>query len=99
MLDVAGKRRFCLVEIETVAIGPYLDFEDLYGSWAKLSSVAENGCVLVRPDLHVAWRCAELPDSPFALLDSVMRRILGLSVSPRSSTSTEVAGATAFSLS
>ena len=67
------------VEIETVAIGPHLDLDDLYGRWAELSNVAENGCVLVRPDLHVAWRCAELPDDPLTLLESVMRRVLGRS--------------------
>ncbi len=98
-LDVAGKRRFCLmigsrgqpwreaanhisarmdVEVVTVAIGPGLDFEDLYGQWAELSGVEESGCVLVRPDLHVAWRCNRLAEAPLELLSDVMTRILGL---------------------
>jgi 2,4-dichlorophenol 6-monooxygenase len=66
------------VEVTVIAIGPYLDYEDLYGTWRDLSEVEEDGCVLVRPDLHVAWRSISTPSDPTATLTSVMRRILGL---------------------
>jgi 2,4-dichlorophenol 6-monooxygenase len=68
------------VEIHAVSIGPHLDYEDLYGRWAELSGIEENGCVLVRPDLHVGWRCAKLPADPHGALAGVMRSILGLAV-------------------
>jgi 2,4-dichlorophenol 6-monooxygenase len=33
--------------------------------------------VLVRPDLHVAWRSTTLPADPAATLAQVMRQVLG----------------------
>jgi 2,4-dichlorophenol 6-monooxygenase len=66
------------VEIAVVSIGPSLDYEDLYGSWRSLSEIDEDGCILVRPDLHVGWRCATLPDEPLRALEIAMTRILGL---------------------
>jgi 2,4-dichlorophenol 6-monooxygenase len=33
--------------------------------------------VLVRPDLHVAWRSSTLPMDPAAALTLVMRQVLG----------------------
>lgn len=65
------------VEIGAVSVGPYLDYEDLYGTWRRLSEVEEEGCVLVRPDLHVAWRSSTLPADPATMLARVMRRVLG----------------------
>jgi len=67
------------VEVGVVSIGPYLDYEDLYGAWRRLCEVEEEGCVLVRPDLHVAWRSPTLPADPAATLTRVMRRLLGFS--------------------
>jgi 2,4-dichlorophenol 6-monooxygenase len=67
------------VEIAVVSIGPFLDYEDLYGVWRSLSETEEDGCVLVRPDLHVGWRCAALPSDPEATLRAAMLGILGRS--------------------
>jgi len=66
------------VEINVTSIGPYLDFEDTYGGWRRLSGIDESGCVLVRPDLHVGWRSARIIDNPNAVLVDVMRTILAL---------------------
>src|SRR6266403_5307912 len=66
------------IELGVALIGPYLDYEDLYGTWHALSEVQEDGCVLVRPDLHVAWRSLTLPSDPTATLTRVMQRLLGL---------------------
>ncbi len=41
---------------------------DLYGAWADASEIEETGCLLVRPDQHVAWRCRGLPEDPEAAL-------------------------------
>jgi 2,4-dichlorophenol 6-monooxygenase len=65
------------VEIAVVSIGPALDYEDLYGSWRSRSEIEEDGCVLVRPDLHVGWRCVTLPAEPLRVLEMAMTRILG----------------------
>jgi len=67
------------VEILVASVGPYLDYEDLYGTWRELSEVDEAGCVLVRPDLIVGWRSYDLPEDPARALDAAMRQILGYS--------------------
>ena len=63
------------IAIEVVEVGLGLEVLDPYGDWAKLAQVAESGCVLVRPDLHVGWRSANLPGDAAAELAKVMRRI------------------------
>jgi 2,4-dichlorophenol 6-monooxygenase len=64
------------VEIAPFVIGPGRDVLDLYGDWAALSQVGERGCVLVRPDLHVAWRSHDLVADPAAELGRVLDAIL-----------------------
>jgi 2,4-dichlorophenol 6-monooxygenase len=70
------------VEIAAHVIGPGRRYTDLYDDWARLREVAEDGCVLVRPDAHVAWRAAALGDDPTARLNAAMQLILG--AAPRS---------------
>jgi hypothetical protein len=41
-------------------IGPRRDIVDHHGDWARAREVGEGGCVLVRPDQHVAWRAEDL---------------------------------------
>jgi 2,4-dichlorophenol 6-monooxygenase len=64
-------------DIHAVAIGPGCEVADTYGDWARTSAVDDGGCLLVRPDGYVGWRCASLPDDPAGALDTVMRAILG----------------------
>jgi len=45
--------------------------------WLATCELEENGALLVRPDGHVAFRSAELPEDAQAELASAMRRILG----------------------
>lgn len=65
------------VDIGVTLIGPGLDYEDPYLDWAKAREIQESGCVLVRPDLIVGWRIAELPSNPEDALADAMSRILG----------------------
>jgi 2,4-dichlorophenol 6-monooxygenase len=64
------------IEVAAYVIGPGRDYTDLYEDWARLREVAEDGCVLVRPDAHVAWRSASLVDDPARALESVLRDLL-----------------------
>ncbi|EHA50554.1 hypothetical protein MCOR27_006153 [Pyricularia oryzae] len=48
------------VPIRAYSIGIGLEYEDIYGDWARVRAVEESGCVLARPDRFVAWRCREL---------------------------------------
>jgi 2,4-dichlorophenol 6-monooxygenase len=53
---------------------------DPYGDWASRCEVDTSGCVLVRPDGHVAWRAFTFsPEGPQQLSD-VVDRALGLTV-------------------
>ena len=61
------------IEVRAFVIGPKADYSDLYDDWARLREVAEDGCVLVRPDAHVAWRSAGLTEDPAAALTDALR--------------------------
>jgi 2,4-dichlorophenol 6-monooxygenase len=64
------------VTVGSVVIGPGQEVTDLYFDWAKLRGVAEDGTVLVRPDKHVGWRAAHLPDDPEGALYGAVAAIL-----------------------
>lgn len=64
-------------EIGAHQIGPGRPVLDTYDDWARLSEVNDEGCVLVRPDAHVAWRSAELAEDPSDELRRVIGRVLG----------------------
>ena len=66
------------VDVGVASIGPYCDYEDPYGWWAEYRGVGEDGAVLVRPDLIVAWRAPTLPNDPVMALDHAIRSILAL---------------------
>ena len=53
------------------------DLRDIYGDWAALRGVEEDGYVLVRPDLHVAWRSRQMADFPTERLLGVIGAVLG----------------------
>ena len=61
-------------------IGPAREYQDLYEDWARAREVGEDGCVLVRPDMHVAWRANGMADDPAAELLSVLSRVLALPI-------------------
>jgi 2,4-dichlorophenol 6-monooxygenase len=64
------------IEIAAYVIGPARQYTDLYDDWARLREVAEDGCVLVRPDAHVAWRAATIGDDPAGELQAALEAIL-----------------------
>src|SRR6201986_94660 len=64
------------IPITAHVVGPDRPYIDLYDDWARLREVGEDGCVLVRPDAHVAWRAATMVAYPAAELESVLRAIL-----------------------
>jgi 2,4-dichlorophenol 6-monooxygenase len=66
------------LELTGYVIGPGRPYLDLYNDWARIREVAEDGCVLVRPDAHVAWRSAGMLADPAAELSRVLRTILAV---------------------
>jgi 2,4-dichlorophenol 6-monooxygenase len=66
--------------ITGVSIGPRQEFEDPYGTWARLSEIEDGGVLLVRPDLYVAARHIAAPgsdDDASAWLRSALNSVLG----------------------
>jgi len=63
------------VPVRVFVIGPGQAYEDLFGDWATIRGVAEDGCVLVRPDMHVAWRAQD--SSRLDSLGDAFRAVLG----------------------
>lgn len=64
--------------IRTHLIGPRQPIEDHLGDWARAREVDDGGCVLVRPDQHVAWRAPGRPGDAVADLRRALRHVLAL---------------------
>ncbi|MGY4426861.1 2,4-dichlorophenol 6-monooxygenase [Bradyrhizobium sp. JR6.1] len=66
--------------LDVVTIGPQgCDALDIYADWYRQSEVDEDGCVLVRPDMYVAWRAREAAGNASDVLLDVFGQILGRS--------------------
>jgi 2,4-dichlorophenol 6-monooxygenase len=65
------------MSIRVVKIGPRCAMEDHGGDWAHAREMGDAGCLLVRPDQHVAWRSAGLTANPAGDLARVLHSILG----------------------
>ncbi|KAI5205034.1 hypothetical protein E4T39_03151 [Aureobasidium subglaciale] len=64
------------IVVNVISIGWHQDYMDAYGDWEKVRGVEEEGCVLVRPDHFVAWRCRSMAEDPTARLRDVFEMIL-----------------------
>jgi len=70
------------VDLPVVSIGgPGCDAQDVYGTWAQLADIGDSGCLLVRPDRHVAWRQQDDSQAGGEALAQVLGQILHRSVS------------------
>jgi 2,4-dichlorophenol 6-monooxygenase len=91
-LDLTGHGKFTLLtgiggeawveaakglDIVARVIGPRRDYEDHTGDWARAREITDSGCLLVRPDHHVAWRAPVLTADPRADLARAVKAILG----------------------
>jgi 2,4-dichlorophenol 6-monooxygenase len=65
------------ITINTRVIGPRRDFEDHAGDWANISEISDSGCLLVRPDQHVAFRAIKVTKSAEKDLTTALMKILG----------------------
>jgi 2,4-dichlorophenol 6-monooxygenase len=65
------------ITIHTRVIGPRRDFEDHTGDWANAREISDSGCLLVRPDQHVAFRAMKASKSAEQQLTSALNSILG----------------------
>ncbi|MDX6251925.1 MAG: 2,4-dichlorophenol 6-monooxygenase [Kribbellaceae bacterium] len=65
------------VPVESFVIGPGRELEDLYGDWSRLREITDTGCLLIRPDAHIAYRSHVLPADPTSTLIEAFQSLLG----------------------
>ena len=65
------------MQIEARVIGPRRDYEDHGGEWAQVREIADSGCLLVRPDHHVAWRVGQASGNEAEDLRAALTALLG----------------------
>lgn len=64
--------------VDVVSIGPAgCDAQDIYADWYRQSEVDEDGCVVVRPDMYVAWRARQAVAGASDVLVGVFGQLLG----------------------
>lgn len=65
--------------VRVVSIGPAgCDAVDIYGDWAGLSEIEDEGAILVRPDMFVAWRSNGTDGNESKRLSEALMQILSL---------------------
>jgi len=81
-LDAAQRlAQNCKLPIIGRAIGAGLDAEDVYGEWARLREIEDDGCLLVRPDNFVAYRSQTMAADTLGELSRALGEILGRKLS------------------
>lgn len=65
------------VEIRSHCIGQPHELRDRDGIWPALRGHGDDGVILVRPDGHVAFRHAAMPEEPGAILGTALASALG----------------------
>ena len=65
------------VPVDVHIIGTYDGLPDPYGEWSARREVETSGCVLVRPDQHVAWRAQRFDAESPAELTTAVRQAIG----------------------
>jgi 2,4-dichlorophenol 6-monooxygenase len=64
--------------VDVVSIGPAgRDAQDIYADWYRQSEVDEDGCIVVRPDMYVAWRAKQAVANASDVLIGVFGQLLG----------------------
>lgn len=64
------------IDLATHMVGHRCAYDDVLGEWARRRDIDESGCLLIRPDHHVAWRSHTLPLDPRRQLAAVVRQLL-----------------------
>jgi 2,4-dichlorophenol 6-monooxygenase len=64
------------IPLAAMRIGHGGEVADLYGEFGERAGIGERGCLLVRPDQHIAWRAADPPADPARALRDVLQRCL-----------------------
>jgi 2,4-dichlorophenol 6-monooxygenase len=76
-LDAADKVSDKLaVPITGYAIGLRTEYDDVSLAWTRIRDFADDGCVLLRPDRHIAFRAEHLTGDPEVILQQILATLL-----------------------
>ena len=76
-MDAAAKVSAAFdIPIEATVVGLGQTANDVLGKWTRSREIEDSGCLLVRPDRFVAWRCERSVDDPTTTLTAVLAQIL-----------------------
>lgn len=75
----AATRTGIAIDVHAIGSGTLLD---PYGEWEAVRGVGTTGCVLVRPDRHVAWRAERFRPDSAGTLTAVIQQVLGAPPQP-----------------
>ncbi|MFE0020347.1 FAD-dependent monooxygenase [Amycolatopsis sp. NPDC059021] len=67
------------IPVEVANVDYQGEYHDVYGDWARVRDLDESGCLLVRPDRHIAWRAEHAGGDPARALTEVLRGLLSRS--------------------
>jgi 2,4-dichlorophenol 6-monooxygenase len=65
------------VPVDVHVVGTYDGLLDPFGDWASVREVQTSGCVLVRPDRHIAWRSFQIGSGATEELAAALHRAVG----------------------
>ncbi|MBO0879177.1 MAG: FAD-dependent monooxygenase [Mycobacterium sp.] len=79
-IDAARKTAADLgIDVAARTIGMRTEFDDVWGAWMRARGIDDSGCLLVRPDRHIAWRSPTGQSDPQSALSTALKSILALS--------------------
>lgn len=64
------------IELPVYAVGYRCVYDDVLGEWGAVREIGDRGALLVRPDRFVAWRSADRPEHPEAVLREAVQGAL-----------------------
>ncbi|MGH3517689.1 MAG: FAD-dependent monooxygenase [Haloechinothrix sp.] len=67
------------IEIVGRQVGYRCEYDDVLGDWSRQREMSDGGCLLVRPDRHIAWRSHDMVADPPGALREVLDQVLGCS--------------------
>jgi 2,4-dichlorophenol 6-monooxygenase len=67
------------LDLAAHTVGHGCEYDDVFGEWARLREIGDRGCLLVRPDRHIAWRSHDAVADPVSALRTALCQILSRS--------------------
>ncbi|MFD5329832.1 2,4-dichlorophenol 6-monooxygenase, partial [Streptomyces sp. NPDC127092] len=64
------------IDLSVASVGVGCEYNDVLREWTAVREIGDAGALLVRPDHHIAWRAADLPEIPLEALRTALSSVL-----------------------